>query len=89
MELLASSDQGLQAPPYTWPLREAQRFPLCTAGQQRSPVSNVQTERQFHPAATNFPGNVFDSSEKITEQMSAPLNFFKFIRFSVKLSKTL
>lgn len=51
MELVASSKQGLQASPFTLPLQEAQRFPLCTAGEQRSPVSNGQAKRQFHLAA--------------------------------------
>lgn len=51
MELVASSEQGLQASPFTLPLQEAQRFPLCTAGEQRSPVSNGQAKRQFHLAA--------------------------------------
>lgn len=51
MELVASSERGLQAPPFTSPLQVAQRFPLCATGQQRSPVSNGQAKRQFQLAA--------------------------------------
>lgn len=97
MELLPGSEEGSQAPPATSPLWEAQRFPSCAAGQQRSPGSKGQAERHFHPAAQwlalAFERLAFlemDSvyPKKITGQMSAPLNFFKFFQFPVQLLKT-